>query len=33
MKHRGAEPRALIDVVEKGEVVATFYRIKRQGET
>jgi hypothetical protein len=33
MKRGEAEPRALMDVVEKEEVVTTFYRVGRQGET
>jgi hypothetical protein len=33
MKRGEVEPGAPMDVVEKGEVVATFYRVGRQGET
>jgi hypothetical protein len=32
MKHGEAEHGLPMDVVEKGEVVATFYRVRRQGE-
>jgi hypothetical protein len=33
MKRGGAKTGALMDVIEKGESVATFYRVGRQGET